>query len=86
MNRRYSHVPVTRVEFEARKCIVCSGSPIPMRFHALYHPHMTMGGIDDESMSCADASTRYIPQIPMGLYYTVCFSAFEHRVRPRELH
>ncbi|KAJ5041895.1 hypothetical protein NUH16_011183 [Penicillium rubens] len=41
--------PVTQVEFEARKCIVCSGSPIPMRSHAL-SPDMTIGGIDDEPM------------------------------------
>ncbi|KAI1829060.1 hypothetical protein DTO027I6_9992 [Penicillium roqueforti] len=34
---------------EARKCIVCSDSPIPMRFHAL-SPDMTIGGIDDEPM------------------------------------
>ncbi|CAG8893358.1 unnamed protein product [Penicillium nalgiovense] len=71
--------PVTQVEFEARKCIVCSGSPIPMRSHAL-SPDMTIGGIDDEPISCADASTRYISQIPMA-YATVCLSAFEDRER-----
>ncbi|CAP79570.1 hypothetical protein PCH_Pc23g00760 [Penicillium rubens Wisconsin 54-1255] len=43
----------------------------------LYHPDMTIGGIDDEPMPCADASTRYIREIPMA-YTTVCLSAFEH--------
>ncbi|CAG8103310.1 unnamed protein product [Penicillium salamii] len=28
----------------------CSSSPIPMRSHAVYHFHITTGGIDDEPM------------------------------------
>ncbi|CAG8074001.1 unnamed protein product [Penicillium nalgiovense] len=43
------YIPVTRAECEASKYLVCSSSPIPMRSHAVYHFHMTAGGIDDES-------------------------------------
>ncbi|CAG8080955.1 unnamed protein product [Penicillium nalgiovense] len=49
MNWRCPLGLVTRVEFEARKCIVCLDSPIPMRSHAL-SPDMTIGGINDEPM------------------------------------
>ncbi|CAG8400015.1 unnamed protein product, partial [Penicillium salamii] len=44
------HIPVTRVECEASKCVVSSGSPIPTGSHALYHSHMTIGGISIESI------------------------------------
>ncbi|KZN87769.1 hypothetical protein EN45_063300 [Penicillium chrysogenum] len=47
MNWGYPHVPVTRVE--ARKCIVC-WAPRYRCDPTLYHPDMTIGGIDDEPM------------------------------------
>ncbi|KAJ5202885.1 hypothetical protein N7449_004964 [Penicillium cf. viridicatum] len=43
------YIPVTRAECEPSKYLVCSSSPIPMRSRAVYHFHMTAGGIDDES-------------------------------------
>ncbi|CAG8074555.1 unnamed protein product [Penicillium salamii] len=35
---------------KGRPHFLCSSSPIPMRSHAVYHFHITTGGIDDESM------------------------------------
>ncbi|KAK9847414.1 hypothetical protein MYU51_019459 [Penicillium brevicompactum] len=51
------HSPVTQVECEASN-LVCSTSSIPMRSHAVFHLHMTAGGIDDESLKSSDRLPR----------------------------
>ncbi|OQE51792.1 hypothetical protein PENNAL_c0504G04466, partial [Penicillium nalgiovense] len=37
-------------QMRSEQCVVSSGSPIPIGSHALYHSHMTIGSIDDESI------------------------------------
>ncbi|CAG8023971.1 unnamed protein product [Penicillium nalgiovense] len=51
------HIPVTRVECEARY-LVCLSSPIPMRSQAICPFLMTTGGIDDESVQGSDRLHR----------------------------
>ncbi|CAG8033050.1 unnamed protein product [Penicillium nalgiovense] len=80
MNKRYPRVPVTRVECEASTCVVFSFSPIPMGSHALYHSHMTIGGIDIESIRLC-TSGHVLMRLPVTyskfqLAYTTC--VFRH--------
>ncbi|CAG7956354.1 unnamed protein product [Penicillium olsonii] len=60
------HIPVTRVECEASKRLVCSISPIPTRSQAIYPFLMTTGGMDEKRLECSHClgpslSRQYAP-------------------------
>lgn len=57
-NGRIPLFPSLESNGETSNCLVSSSLFVLMRSHAVYHIHMTNGGIDDESVSSSDRLPR----------------------------